>query len=140
MLDILLSAVWRVGLAALCWYWCELMRCRTQLINLYGPTFFKLYGLGAMSFTYTTMLTALGIVGAMIGVLLCDVVGRRPLLIVGLALAAIFNGVVGGLGTKGSLNSSQIHTMVASFVFVIVGNKMGVNVLCCEFHPRPRFH
>lgn len=88
-----------------------------------------------MSFTYTTMLTALGIVGAMIGVLLCDVVGRRPLLIVGLALAAIFNGVVGGLGTKGSLNSSQIHTMVASFVFVIVGNKMGVNVLCCEFHP-----
>lgn len=91
-----------------------------------------MYGLGDMAFTYNTMITAIGILGAIIGVMLCDVVGRRPLLLVGLALAAVFNAVVGGMGTKPHLSSSEIHTVVASFVFVVIGNKMGVNVLCCE--------
>jgi len=79
------------------------------------------------------MITALGIIGAIIGVMLCDVIGRRPLLLFGLGLAAIFNAVVGGLGTKGNLTQSEIHAVVASFVFVVIGNKMGVNVLCCEY-------
>lgn len=83
-----------------------------------------------MAFTYNTMITALGIFGAIAGVMLCDSLGRRPLLLFGLALAAIFNAVVGGLGTKPKLSSSDIHMVVASFVFVVIGNKMGVNVLC----------
>jgi hypothetical membrane protein len=85
-----------------------------------------------MAFTYNTMITAIGILGAISGVMLCDIVGRRPLLLFGLSLSAIFAAVVGGLGTKAKLGSSDIHMMVASFVFVVVGNKMGVNVLCCE--------
>lgn len=106
-----------------------------QLVNSYGPTFFKIYGLGDMAFTYNTMITAIGILGAITGVMLCDIVGRRPLLLVGLALSAVFSAVVGGLGTKPKLGSSDIHMIVASFVFVVVGNKMGVNVLCCKSHP-----
>jgi SP family sugar:H+ symporter-like MFS transporter len=78
------------------------------------------------------MITAIGIVFSIICVLLVDLTGRRPILLIGIALAAIFNAVVRGVGSKRPITDSDINTIVASLVMVSVGNKLGVNPLSCQ--------
>lgn len=85
-----------------------------------------------MSFTYNTMITGIGIFFSILAVLVCDYTGRRPLLLTGLAMAAIFNAVLGGVGSSGApYSSTEINTVIASITMVIVGVKISVNPLCC---------
>ena len=73
------------------------------------------------------MITAVGIVGAIIAILIVDVVGRRNILIFGMTLAALFNAITGAVGSHKVLTQSDIHTIVASLTMVVLGNKISVN-------------
>lgn len=97
-----------------------------------NASFFNSVGLASLSFTYTTMITAIGIVFSILAICVVDFTGRRPLLLAGIALAAIFNAVLGGVGSKPNVGSGDIGTIVASLVMVSVGNKIGVNPLSCK--------
>ena len=105
--------------------------CGNQFINLYGPTFFKQIGLQTAAFSYTTMITAVGIVAGIVAILIVDVVGRRSILIFGLTLASLFNAITGAVGSHKTLSQTDINTIVASLTLVIVGNKCSVNPREC---------
>lgn len=95
-------------------------------------SFFNSVGLQAKSFTYTTMITAISIVFSILAICLVDLTGRRPLLLVGIGLATVFNAVVGGVGSKENIGDTEINAIVASLVMVAIGNKIGVNPLSCK--------
>lgn len=100
-----------------------------QFVNSYGPTFFKQMGLGSKSFTYSFIAQAAGVAGALIGMLIVDRVGRRPILICGLSLAALFNFLVAGVGSKPDLSSSQINLVIASIILLNFSCKISINML-----------
>lgn len=81
------------------------------------------------------MITAIGIVFSILSILIVDLTGRRPLLLGGIALAGIFQAVIGGVGSRTPLGDTEINGIVASLVIVGIGNKVGVNPLSCEFGP-----
>lgn len=78
------------------------------------------------------MITAISIAFSILAICVVDLTGRRPLLLVGIGLATIFNAVVGGVGSKDTIGDAEINAIVASLVMVAIGNKIGVNPLCCE--------
>lgn len=96
-----------------------------QFINLYAPTFLTQMGLTQMAFTYTTIITAVGIIAGLIAITTLDVFGRRRILLNGVSLSAIFNAVCGGVGSKRSISSTDIHVIVASLCFISIGNRAG---------------
>lgn len=81
------------------------------------------------------MITAISIVFSILAICVVDFTGRRLLLLVGIALATVFNAVVGGVGSKETIGDTEINAIVASLVMVAIGNKIGVNPLCCESIP-----
>lgn len=92
----------------------------SQFINSYGPTFFKQQmGLvGDRSFTYSFLANVAGFVSATVGMVVVDKVGRRPLFISGMFLAAVFNFVIAGLGTKEDLSTAETNVVVASMILL----------------------
>jgi hypothetical protein len=99
-------------------------------------SFFTSVGLAAKSFTYTTMITAVSIACGLLANALVDFTGRRPLLLAGIALSAVFNPVVGGVGYHSPIPESDINVIVASLTFVVMGNKMSNNPFSCTLTPR----
>lgn len=100
-----------------------------QFVNSYGPTFFKQIGLGSQAFTYSFIAQAAGVAGALIAMFLVDRVGRRPVLICGLSLAALFNFLVAGFGSKPDPSSTQISVVIASIILLNFSCKFSINML-----------
>lgn len=100
-----------------------------QFVNSYGPTFFKQMGLGSSSFTYSFVAQAAGVAGAIITMLIVDKVGRRPILISGLTLAALFNFLVAGVGAKADPSTPQINLVIASIILLNFSCKYSINTL-----------
>ena len=101
-----------------------------QFINLYGPTYFKSIGLGALSFTYNTIILAVGICASIVSVCIVDFTGRRPLYFLGLSLAAGFSAISGGVGTKKNPTGTDTNVIIASLTFMMVGCKIAANPYC----------
>lgn len=78
------------------------------------------------------MITAISIVFSILAIVIVDWTGRRLLLLIGIGLATVFNAVVGGVGIIDNPGDAQINAIVASLVMVAIGNKIGVNPLCCR--------
>ncbi|OQU94908.1 hypothetical protein CLAIMM_01191 isoform 2 [Cladophialophora immunda] len=100
-----------------------------QFVNSYGPTFFKQIGLGSAAFTYSLVAQACGVAGALICILVVDRVGRRPILITGQALAALFNFLVAGYGSKLHPTTAQGNLVIASIILLFTACKFSVNTL-----------
>ena len=92
--------------------------------------FLKSVGYGDLSFTYTNVITAIGLLAAMFALLIVDIVGKRRLSMAGMTMATIAAGVVGGIGQKKVHTKADLHTIIASLVFVSVGNKLCFQPLC----------
>ena len=102
-------------------------------VTMYYPNlsrFLKSIGYGTLAFTYTNVITAVGLVAALIALLVVDVVGRRRVGITGMTMAAIAAAVVGGVGSKSKPQASDLNTIVAALVFVSSGNKLCFQPLC----------
>ena len=112
----------------LCWVFFFQECTGQQFFNSYGATFFRNSGLGAKSFTYTTVGQAIGLIAVVFAVTTTDIIGRRPLCIAGTALGTVFNFVGGALGSKSNTERSatQTNTVVASLILVNAMAKMGV--------------
>lgn len=89
-----------------------------QFVQSYGATFYTQQGLGSMSFTYSTIGQVAGLVGSATGLVLFDVVGRRPPMIVGSLLCAIFLYLAAGVGLHKPLSTPAENTMLASFMLL----------------------
>lgn len=100
-----------------------------QFVNSYGPTFFKLQGLGADAFTYSFVAQAAGVAGPLISMFLVDRVGRRPLLISGLFLAVLFNFLVAGLGRLVDPSTGEVNTVIASIILLNFSCKYSINMM-----------
>ena len=69
-----------------------------------------------MSFTYATIGQVVGVVGCTMGLVLFDIVGRRPLMIIGSCVTAFLLFLASGLGMDKNPNGSMTHTIVACFM------------------------
>ncbi|WVW84355.1 hypothetical protein I302_106389 [Kwoniella bestiolae CBS 10118] len=90
----------------------------------YGPTFLVSIGLGAKSFTYNIIVQCMGAVGAFIAIFTTDIVGRRPLCILGSALLILWDCLIAGLGGSSTHTTSANNVVVASFVLKIWSTKL----------------
>lgn len=82
----------------------------------YGPTFYKLVGLGSMAFAYAAINNGVSVVTAIIGMLALDAYGRRDVTFWGNWIQALFLFLIGGLGSKKGRTVSETNGMVASFI------------------------
>ncbi|KAG9250966.1 general substrate transporter [Emericellopsis atlantica] len=88
-----------------------------QFVQSYAATFYVQQGLGAMSFTYNMIGQSMGILGCLVGVILFDITGRRPLLIYGSVVCTFLLFLASGIGGSTSNPSQQItHTMISCFM------------------------
>lgn len=101
----------------------------SQFVLSYGPTFFEDMGLGSNSFTYSLVAQIAGFVGALIACLVTDRIGRRPLLISGMFLAALFNFLIAGLGSKPDPSSSETGMVIAALVLLSTSIKYSASTL-----------
>lgn len=95
-----------------------------QFVNVYGPTFYRLFGLGDLIFTFAAVGHGVGVVATLIGILLVDRVGRRPLLIFGATVLVICNFVVGTVGPRDNLSTSQVNGIVACMILILTSVKI----------------
>ncbi|KIW33511.1 hypothetical protein, variant [Cladophialophora immunda] len=89
-----------------------------QFVQSYAPTFYVQQGLGSMSFTYAIVGQALSVVGCICGLILFDIIGRRPLFIFGSAVACFLLYLASGLGSIHNPNQSESNTLIACFMIV----------------------
>lgn len=71
-----------------------------------------------MSFTYSTIGQAIGVVGCGIGLVLFDISGRRPLMIGGSFFCTLLLYLAAGLGTDKTLNHNERNTILACFMLL----------------------
>ena len=76
-------------------------------------------GLGANSFTYATLGLGVAVIASLLGILLCDRIGRRPILIGGAAAAALFNFIVAGVGSQPVQTDASTNAVVASMILLL---------------------
>lgn len=100
-----------------------------QFVNSYAPTFFQKMGLGSKSFTYSFLAQVAGFVGALIACLVADKVGRRPLMISGMFLAAFFNFLIAGLGSKANPTTSEMNMVIAALILLSTSCKYSASML-----------
>lgn len=98
----------------------------------YGPTFYKQQGLGAMTFTYTVINSAVSVVVCLIGMVLMDVSGRRPILIYGCLAQALFVYLVAGLGGSGAKDLTTAHAMVACVILFSAAVHVSLGPCACK--------
>lgn len=89
-----------------------------QFVQSYAATFYVQQGLGAMSFTYSMIGQVVGVIGCAIGILLLDITGRRPLLMVAGAMCWFLLYLASGLGTIRSMNQNGVNTELACFMLL----------------------
>ncbi|WWC93534.1 hypothetical protein V866_000369 [Kwoniella sp. B9012] len=88
-----------------------------RFVNIYGPT-------GAMAFTYSVIAQACGVFATIVGIVVIDHYGRRPLIILGSACCNSFYALIAVLGFKKNPSVTEGHTVIASTVMVLFGSKM----------------
>lgn len=86
-------------------------------------------GLGSSAFTYSFLAQVAGFVGALIACLVVDRVGRRPLLISGMFLAAFFNFLIAGLGTKANQTTAEMNMVIAALILLSTSVKYSASML-----------
>jgi len=102
-----------------------------QFVNVYGPTFYRQLGLGNLVFVYSTIGQGVGIVTSIIGILVIDKLGRRPPLITGVTILLVCNILIGSLGPKRNLNSTEQGVVIASIMLLLSGLKLSFQL--CGF-------
>lgn len=88
-------------------------------------------GLGELTFTYTVIAQAIGMIGTLIGILATDRYGRRPPIIIGAAGSVLFNFLVAGLGSQDQPSAAAINTVVASVILLLAANKVSFQCNSC---------
>ncbi|RMJ11839.1 hypothetical protein CDV36_008500 [Fusarium kuroshium] len=89
-----------------------------QFVQSYAATFYVDQGLGAMSFTYTMIGQVIGVVGCTFGLVLFDIVGRRPLFIYGSVVCCFLLYLASGIGLDSNPNQAETHTLLACFMIL----------------------
>ena len=88
-----------------------------QFVQSYAATFYVQQGLGAMSFTYNMIGQSMGILGCLVGVILFDITGRRPLLVYGSVVCTFLLFLASGIRGSTSNPGQQVtHTMISCFL------------------------
>ena len=95
-----------------------------------SPRFYVQMGLGAMSFTYTVISAACGLVSVLCGLYLYAHLGRRPILITGAFLQIPFMCLVAGLGGKKNHSTTDIHMVIASIILFSCFEKISLSTSC----------
>lgn len=91
-----------------------------QFVNSYGPTFYVANGLGANSFTYTVIGSALQVPSCLFQIIMYDHWGRRIFAIVGGLLTFVFLAVVSTLGVSGNALAIEDPAAVGAIVASII--------------------
>ncbi|RSL85125.1 hypothetical protein CEP51_003514 [Fusarium floridanum] len=89
-----------------------------QFVQSYAATFYVDQGLGAMSFTYTMIGQVIGVVGCTLGLVLFDIVGRRPLFIYGSVVCCFLLYLASSIGLDSNPNQAETHTLLACFMIL----------------------
>lgn len=92
--------------------------------------FYVQMGLGSMSFTYTVISAACGLVAVLCGLYLYAHLGRRPILITGTFLQIPFMCLVAGLGGKSNHSTADIHMVIASIILFSCFEKISLSTSC----------
>lgn len=71
-----------------------------------------------MSFTYSMLGQVVGLIGSGVGVILFDISGRRPLMILGSMACTFLLYLASGLGSINKPNGSETNTIVACFILL----------------------
>jgi MFS family permease len=95
-------------------------------------SFYNQMGLGELTFTYTVIAQAMGMVATLIGILATDHYGRRPPIIIGAAGSVMFNFLIAGLGSKPDPSKAAIDTVIASVILLLAANKVSFQCNSCE--------
>lgn len=93
-------------------------------VTQYGPRFYKTVGLSKNAFQYTVGGACCGFAGCLIGTLVIDRIGRRPLLLTGAIGQAVCLFIIAGIGLDKTPSSNAAHTLVAAvmlFLFFYFG-------------------
>lgn len=89
-------------------------------------------GLGELTFTYTVIAQAVGMIATLLGILATDRYGRRPPIIIGAAGSVLFNFLVAGLGSREVPSKAAIDTVVASVILLLAANKVSFQCNSCK--------
>lgn len=104
-----------------------------QFVNVYGPTFYGLFGLTDLRFVYAAVGHGVGVVATFIGILLVDKIGRRPLIIFGATILVICNFFVGSVGARPNLSTHAVNGVVASMILILTSVKISFQANACEY-------
>lgn len=83
-------------------------------VSQYSPRFYESVGLGAQAFQYTVGSATTGLAGTLVGMVLIDTIGRRPILIWGGILQAPWLFAVAFLGSQSDPSTDESKALVAS--------------------------
>lgn len=98
-----------------------------QFVNSYGPTFYKQSGYGDASFTYAMIGQAMTGFGSLLGILLTDYTGRRPLMIIGGLMCGVLLSIGAALGSQPDPNQSEKRTVIATFILLSIFTKLSAS-------------
>ena len=90
-------------------------------MNSYAPTLYNLLGRSAQKFNYTIIYSVIGLFGQVLVMFTVDEIGRRPTMIAGCAMMAVFLLLMGGMGTVSSPSSNVLNFMFACVVLFKFG-------------------
>ena len=90
-------------------------------MNSYAPTLYNLLGRSAQKFNYTIIYSVIGLFGQVLVMFTVDKIGRRPTMIAGCAMMAVFLLLMGGLGTRSAPSANVLNFMVACVVLFNFG-------------------
>ena len=98
-------------------------------MGIQSTYFFTLAGIKQSSaFTVTAIMFALQLVANMLSWYLLERIGRRTMLLVGVAVILVSHFIVGGLGTDSSYTSGALPKVIVAFMIIlIVSCQLSVN-------------
>lgn len=85
-------------------------------MNSFAPTLYVLLGRRSQAYLYTIAYSVSGLISQVSSGLFIDKIGRRPIVIGGCGMMAVWLLLLAGMGTIPSPNVYQLNTMVASIV------------------------
>ena len=87
-----------------------LLKCLANVHAADSPRFYKVIGLSEHAFDYNIASSSILIVGVLMTLLLVDIAGRRPILLWGALLQAIFIFIMAAIGGIGRPTTAQANT------------------------------
>lgn len=101
--------------------------------NVYGPTFYRELGFGNdRLFAFQTIGQSIGVVASIIGIVLIDKIGRRPPVLFGACLLFVCNILIGSLGSKQDITTTQEGVIIASIMLLLSGLKLSFQLSSCK--------